>query len=74
METVQDDQYDTEFDLVQDMHTVVRRKLFQIGKAIEKVKLEKVAENVTMNTSFGDAAACCKATTDIDTQIRWQIH
>ena len=55
LETVQDDQYHTEFDLVQDKHTVVRKKLFQMGEVINKVELEKVAENVTMNTSFGDA-------------------
>ena len=55
LETVQDDQYDTEFDLFQDKHTVVRKKLFQMGKTIDKVELEKVAENVTMNMSFGDA-------------------
>ena len=36
LETVQDDQYDTEFDLVQDKHTVVRKKLFQMGKAMDK--------------------------------------
>ena len=54
-ETVQDDQYDTEFDLVQDKHTLVRKKLFQLGKALDKFELEKVDENVTMNTSFGDA-------------------
>ena len=55
LETVQDDQYDTEFDLVQDKHTVVRKNLFQMGKAIDKIELQKVDENVTMNTSFGDA-------------------
>ena len=55
LETVRDDQYDTEFDLDQEKHTVVRKKVFEIGKAIDKVELEKVAENVTMNTSFGDA-------------------
>ena len=37
LKTVQDDQYDTEFDLIQDEHVVVRKKLFQIGKAIDKV-------------------------------------
>ena len=55
LEAVQDDQYDTEVDLVQDKHTVVRMKLFQMGKAIAKFELQKVDENVTMNTSFGDA-------------------
>ena len=54
-ETVQDDQYDTEFDLVQDKHTLVHKKLFQLGKALDKFELEKVDEYVTMNTSFGDA-------------------
>ena len=55
LETVQDDQYNTEFDLVQDKHTLVLNKLFQMGKAIDKFDLEKVDKNVTMNTSFGDA-------------------
>ena len=55
LKTVQYDQYDTEFDLVQDKHTLVRKKLFQMGKAIDKIELEKVDENVTRNTSFGDA-------------------
>ena len=55
LKTVQYDQYDTEFDLVQDKHTLVRKKLFQMGKAIDKIELEKVDENVTMNTSYGDA-------------------
>ena len=54
LEKVQDDQYDTEFDMVQEKHTVVH-KLFQMGKAIENVEQENVAENVTMNTSFGEA-------------------
>ena len=80
LETVQDDQYHTEFDLVQDKHTVVRKKLFQMGEVINKVELEKVAENVTMNTEYffrrcnTTPAACCKATTNKATQIRWQIH
>ena len=29
LETVQDDQYDTEFDLAQEKHILVRKKLFQ---------------------------------------------
>ena len=55
LKTVQDDQLDTESDVIQDKHTVVRKKLFQMGKAISKVELEKMAENVTTNRSFGDA-------------------
>ena len=41
LETVHDDQYDTEFDLVQSKHTLVRKKLFQMGKAIHKFELER---------------------------------
>ena len=51
LETVLDDQCDTEFDLVQDKHTLVRKKLLQMGKAIDKFELEKVDENVTIRHS-----------------------
>ena len=55
MQTVQDDQYNTDCDLIQDKHTVVQKKLFQIVEVITQVELENVAENVTMDTSVGDA-------------------
>ena len=41
-------------DLIQDKHTGDRKKLFQMGKAVEKFELNKLA-TVTMNTSFEDA-------------------
>ena len=56
LETLQDDQYDTEIHLIQDKHRQVRDRLSKMWKAIVRVELEKLTEKVTMSTSSGDAA------------------
>ena len=55
LETYQQVQYKIDVDLSQDKHKVNQKKLFEMEKAIDKIELEIVAENVIGNTFFGDA-------------------